>query len=175
MFTSKVLPFLSNVWSSAIALPAICQLSLCHKIQPIHVDKYILLYQQIHFEIWTNTFYNLTNISCNVWSSVIALPAISQICCCHKIQLIHVDKYILQFQQIHFTIWTNISDILDKYVLQSLIISNILACHLSALLSSQDSTNTCGQIYLTISTNTICNLEKYIGQFGQICFAKFNH
>ena len=59
----------------------------------------------------------------------------------------NLEKYILQFGQILFAIWTNIFSNLDKYCLQF------------------------GQIHLAIWTNIFSNLDKYVLQFGQIHFA----
>ena len=56
-------------------------------------------------------------------------------------------KFILQFWQIHFAIWTNTLCNLDRYILQF------------------------GQMQFAIQTNTFCNLDECILQLGQIYFA----
>ena len=91
-----------------------------------------------------------------------------------------LDKYIFEFGQIHFTIWTNIFLNWDKYIFElgqihltiwTTNLANILlpqGCNFKTLLP-QDFLQL-RQIYFPIWTNTFHNLDKYILQVGQIHF-----
>ena len=61
-----------------------------------------------------------------------------------------LDKYILQFWQIHFSIWTNTFHNLDNHILQF----------------GQAYFSIC-KIHFTIGTNTFGNLDKYIWQLNK--------
>ena len=72
------------------------------------------------------------------------------------------DKYYLQFGQIQFSIWTNTSSNLNRYILLS---------HKAQLADSSwlnSGCNQTGQIHYANQTKSICNLDKYILQFKQL-------
>ena len=77
----------------------------------------------------------------------------------------YLDKYIRQFGQISFTIWTDTLSNLDKYILHC-----IHFHHWSIMFLTTLGMRYIGPIYDNWLFGTNCNLDKYVLQFWQVHF-----
>ena len=104
-----------------------------------NLDKYIFQFGQIHFSIWTNTIWTntiWTNTICNSESHGVQQRRGEERLWRKMRWNSYLDKYIYQFGQIQFAIWTNTFSILTNTICNS-------------------------EIRFAIWTTTFFNLDKY--------------